>query len=451
MSLFVDPNGTGDATTDLFTISSSDGDFNGGAPVTATIVTNIGNVNATQLTYPSVTTGTATANRLFTLVTTNSGLSWGDPILITPLNGGNDPYGFGGNLTGNGVTYIDTSVTPNVIHVVYDSSQCLGQGMFVFDMGGNAIPDPSPVVLYHELSHAFHRAIQQHPFPQTTCPADTSDEPAAEIDENVLRSQLGIALRDPCNHGGGCGGGPSGGNGCFIVSAATQSTESAEIHRLRELRQLVVAKSALGAELIERIYSEYYQFSPAIASRLEQDGLARMATLWVVVRPLLAWYTLAGALALKEAGQKAVGEALGEVLNACSNNLVGASIGSMLKAIRLGDPLPEDAPEMLREFEARLRQAAKLPYVSWAILDPLVRVWTLEAGTGDLVHEVSQWLAAAPVETLKRPAKVAELEDQLEILATFYDFEPAARRQAGPRLAAAWPEVVDALQRYGFV
>jgi hypothetical protein len=92
-----------------------------------------------------------------------------------------------------------------------------------------------------------------------------------------------------------------------------------------------------------------------------------------------------------------------------------------------------------------------MPYASWAILDPLVRVWTLEAGKGDLVHEVSQWLAAAPLETLKRPANVAELEDQLEILATFYDFEPAARRQAGPRLAAAWPEVVDALQRYGFV
>jgi hypothetical protein len=449
MSLFVDPNGT-DPSIDLFTISSSDGNFNGGAPVTAAIVTNIGNVNATQLTYPSVTTGTPTANRLFTLVTTNSGLSWGNPILITPLNGGNDPYGVLGNITGNGGTYVDTSVTPNVVHVIYDTGQCSGTGIQVFDTGGNPIPSPNSVILYHELSHAFHNAINQIPFPQTVCPGNTTDEPAAEIDENVLRSQLGVALRDVCNHGAQCGGG-GGNGGCFIVTAATQSAESAEIHRLRELRQRVVAKSALGAQLIERIYGEYYQFSPAIASRLEQDGLARMATLWIVVRPLLAWYTLAGVLALKEAGQKAVGEALGEVLNACSNNLVGASIGSMLKAIRSGAALPEDAPEMFLAFEPKLRQAAKMPYASWAILDPLVRVWTLEAGNGDLVHEVSQWLAAAPLETLKRPANVAELEDQLEILATFYDFEPAARRQAGPRLAAAWPEVVAALQRYGFV
>jgi len=113
--------------------------------------------------------------------------------------------------------------------------------------------------------------------------------------------------------------------------------------------------------------------------------------------------------------------------------------------------MPEDAPEMLLDFETRLRQAAKLPYASWAILDPLVRVWTLEADKGDLVHEVSQWLAAAPLETLKRPANVAELEDQLEILATFYDFEPEARRLAGSRLAEAWPDVAAALQRYGFI
>jgi len=447
MSLFIDPNGT-DPSIDLFTISSSDGNFNGGAPVTATIVTNIGNVNATQLTYPSVTTGTATANRLFTLVNTSTGLNWGDPILITPLNGGNDPYGVLGNVSGNGGTYVDTSVTPNVIHVIYDTGQCSGTGIQVFDTGGNPIPSPNSVILYHELSHAFHNAIQQLPFPQTACPGNTTDEPAAEIDENVLRSQLGVALRDVCNHGAQCGGGGTNG-GCFIVTATTQSAESAEIHQLRELRQRVVAKSSLGAQLIERIYGEYYQFSPAIASRLEQDDLARMATLWIVVRPLLAWYTLAGALALKEAGQKTVDEALCEVKKACSNNFMGPYIGSMLKTIRSGEPMPEDAPEMLLDFETRLRQAAKLPYASWAILDPLMRMQ--ETGQTDLVHEVSQWLAAAPLETLKRPANVAELEDQLEILATFYDFAPEARRLAGSRLAAAWPDIAAALQHYGFV
>lgn len=450
MSLFVDPNGTGDATTDLFTISSSDGNFNGGAPVTATITTNIGNVTATQLTYPSVTTGTATANRLFTLVTTNTGLSWGNPILITPLNGGNDPYGFAGNVTGNGFTYVDTSVTPNVIHVVYDTGQCSGAGIQVFDTGGNAINEPNAVILYHELSHAFHNAINQIPFPQTACPGNTTDEPAAEIDENVLRGQLGLTLRDPCNHGGQCGGGSSGG-GCFIVSAATQSTESAEIHRLRQLRQRVIAKSALGAQLIERVYGEYYQFSPAIAARVQQDGMARMATLGIVVRPLLAWYTLAGALALQEAGQKMASDAVDEILNACLNSPVRPLISSMLEAIRSGAPLPEDAPEMILSFEPGLRQAANLPYASWAILDPLVRMWTLEAGSADVVYEVSQWLATAPLETLKRPTKIAELEAQLGILATFYDFEPNARRKAGSRLAEAWPEVTVALQRYGFL
>jgi hypothetical protein len=450
LSLYVDPNGTGDASTDLFTISSSDGNFNGGAPVNATIHTNIGDVNATQLTYPSVTTGTSTANRLSTLVNTNSGLSWGDPILITPLNGGNDPYGVGGNLTGNGVTYVDTSVAPNVIHVLYDTSQCTGQGIQVFDTGGNAIPEPNPVILYHELSHAYHNAIQQVPFPQTACPGNTTDEPGAEIDENVLRGQLGLTPRDPCNHGGQCGGG-SGGNGCFIVSAATRSSESPEIHRLRELRQRVVARSALGAQLIERIYDEYFQFSPAIAARLEQDGMARLATLWIVVRPLLAWYTLAGALGMKEATEIAVSQIIDELFDRCSGNPAGPSIASMLEAIRSEAPLPEDTPELLLDFESRLRQAAKLRYASWAILDPMVRIWRCHSGRAGLVHEVAEWLAAAPLERLRPPVALAELEAQLRILATFYDFEPAARRQAGSRLAEAWPEAVAALRRFGFV
>jgi hypothetical protein len=471
MSLFVDPNGTGDATQDLLTISWNDPNLNGGAPVTATIHTNIGDVTATQVTYPGgVTTGMATATRLNTLITTTTGNNWGDPILITPMNGGNDPYGFGGDVTGNGVTYVDTSVTPNVIHVVYDTSQCLGAGLALFDTSNNPIATPNAVILYHELSHAFHNALNQIPFPQAVCPGNTSDEPAAEVDENVLRSQLGLCLRDPCNHNGNCGhgatcggsatpngppasSGGSGGSGgcCFVVSAATRSTESAEMHRLRHLRGRVVAKSVFGARLIELIYREYNQFSPAIADRLQEDAMARMAALWIAVRPLLAWYRLAGALALKDAGPEAVNEALRELSSALPGEFGKASIAAVLEAFRTGAPLPEDTPSMLLPFESRLRQAARLRYASWAILDPLARVWEGVARSSDAVAEVAQWLAAAPLETLTPPADPARLDAQLGNLAVFYDFQPEARRQIGARLAAAWPQALEALQRHGFL
>ena len=47
------------------------------------------------------------------------------------------------------------------------------------------------------------------------------------------------------------------------------SAESAEVNRLRRLRDRVAARSGLAGELIDRIYRDYYQFSPDIAADLE--------------------------------------------------------------------------------------------------------------------------------------------------------------------------------------
>ena len=217
MSLFVDRSPGVDqssVTTDLFTISWNDGNLGQGADTTVNgALSGITTIPVAPVTYTSVTTGMATANRLFTLVNNDAGdgLSWSNPIVITPLFGGNDPY-LGGSISGNAQVYVDTGVTPAVIHVVYDTSQDGGQGIALFATNGDAIQSPNAVILYHELSHAFHRAINQSPFPQTVCPGITTDEPAAHIDENVLRAQLGLCLRDLCNRGGepgfgkACGG-----------------------------------------------------------------------------------------------------------------------------------------------------------------------------------------------------------------------------------------------------
>ena len=217
MSLFVDTSAgvdQGSVTTDLFSISWNDGNLGQGADTTVSGGLNgITSIPVAPVTYPSVTTGKDTANRLLTLVNNTgaaNGLNWADPIVITALPGGNDPY-LGNSIDGNGQTYVDTNVTPNVIHVVYDTSQDGGKGIALFDKNGNAIQSPNCVILYHELSHAFHNAINQIPFPQTDCPGNTSDEPAAEKDENVMRTELGLCLRDVCNHGGESGWGKAWG------------------------------------------------------------------------------------------------------------------------------------------------------------------------------------------------------------------------------------------------
>jgi hypothetical protein len=239
-------------------------------------------------------------------------------------------------------------------------------------------------------------------------------------------------------------------NGCFIVTATTGSTESAEVNNLRQLRDRVAGASGLSAQLIDVIYDEYYQFSPGIAAELEQAAFARQAVLWVVVRSLLAWYTLAGTLAFEQADQKAVNQAARDVLRVCPRYLSG-SIAALLETIRSGEPLPADAPQLLLDFAPRIRAAARFRYAAWAILDPLVRAWRSAARSLDVVEGVSQWLAIAPLEVLAPPSDPQLLDMELGILPGFFDFRPAARQQLGERLAGAWPDATAVLARHGFV
>ena len=95
-----------------------------------------------------------------------------------------------------GTTFVDDD---GVIRVVYDASQARGQHYFVVDVDGNRISFPNPVLLFHELSHAFHIAIGD------MSPDKAEAEFQAITDENALRSQLDLTLRDPNNDFGGIG------------------------------------------------------------------------------------------------------------------------------------------------------------------------------------------------------------------------------------------------------
>lgn len=238
---------------------------------------------------------------------------------------------------------------------------------------------------------------------------------------------------------------------CFIVSATTGSSESVEVNRLRQLRDRVASASRLGDQLIDVIYREYYQFSPEIAAELEQDMIAQKAALWVIVRPLLAWYTLAGILAFEQADTKAVNQATQDVLNACPRYLGGSSITALLETIRAGEALPPDSHPLLLEFAPRIQVATSLKFASWAILDPLVRVWRSATDRLDVVDEVAQWLSNAPLEALDPPHDPKMLDAELGVLAGFFDFRPMALKPLGERLAAAWPTAASALDRAGFI
>ena len=238
---------------------------------------------------------------------------------------------------------------------------------------------------------------------------------------------------------------------CFIVSAATGSRHSAEVSRLQQIRARVADISALGAQLIREVLREYYRFSPGIAAALEKDDAARTAVLEIVVRPLVAWYNLAVILGLEQSDAKTVEHHAQAVLDACSGDPGDLSIAALFEAIRSGKPLPENAPQAILPIAHKAKAAARLPYASWAIFDPLLRVWSLRKSQSNVVDEVAQWLGAAPLEGFSSPSDQQALDGELNIVAGFFDFRPSARRQLGTRLAAAWPQSASALEKHGFI
>jgi hypothetical protein len=434
MTLFEDQAGAGNTAvfSDLYTISRQDGGL-GDAPVA-------GDPTVQQATYQETGGQGATADRLNTLVNTD----FGTPIVVTALNGGNDPY-LGNDVTGNGQTYVDSSGASPVIRVVYDVSNCNGAGIFAFDTNGNQIAFPRAPLLYHELSHAFRDATNS---------TQPNDEIPAETDENVMRQELGLCLRDVNNHGGGCGAGDTCGgttNGCFIVSAATGSPESVENVRLKLLRDRVVRATHVGAQLLDCIYLDYYRFSPRIAADLDRATDLRQSVLALAVRPLLAWYALIELMALDPENCSGVQLAAETVLRSLRPTVGDAETASMFDALRLGAPLADHAAPPFPYLASRLREVPSLPFASWAIFDPLVRMWRCAASRTSIVQEAEEWMTAAPFELLIAPTDAATLDRELGILARGPFGDKARRYDLGARLAQAWPDAGDALVRHDFV
>src|SRR5208282_1046593 len=116
MSIYAD-NTAADPTSDFYDISWCDGQLDQAATPT-TIHTSTGDYTASQVLYPAVSPGSnvASAQRLHELAVTSTGAHWDFPIIVLPVDGnvdGTDPF-TGDDITGNGKTYLDTGVTPNV-------------------------------------------------------------------------------------------------------------------------------------------------------------------------------------------------------------------------------------------------------------------------------------------------------------------------------------------------
>lgn len=243
---------------------------------------------------------------------------------------------------------------------------------------------------------------------------------------------------------------PPNGPKCFIVTAATGSARSDQVVELRALRDRVIAAAPLAGRLIDAIYGEYACFSPAIAEQVDVSETLRMGVLAVVVRPLFAWYRLAGQLAFDPVDEAAVRRASAELVAACPRYLGPLRVTSCLRALVDGDPLPSTAPALAVELAPRLREAMKLRLASWAIFNPLLRTWGNIAAGADTRREIAGWLATAPLESLE-PPPAEQLDSELRSLGALLAFDARARGRLGSRLREAWPATGDALERAGML
>jgi hypothetical protein len=221
------------------------------------------------------------------------------------------------------------------ISIWYDITDAAGQHWTVKDKDSQNIHLPRPVLLYHELAHAWHDI-------QGDLPAvDHDAEVQAIADENVFRAQLGLSLRNSTSHRGGVGipdhGGltfpkcSAAGKGwspgwkcpklAAVATAALESPNTIEIAALRRARAEYRHVSLWGTLIAQPALDLYGKFGPHLARAMQQQPALREAMLWFVVRPTFHLLTVAEAYLAAETDTPALTRTVDAVLQGYVNGI----------------------------------------------------------------------------------------------------------------------------------
>ncbi|MBV8828552.1 MAG: hypothetical protein JO108_04930 [Acidobacteriaceae bacterium] len=298
-------------------------------------------------------------------------------------------------------------LTGGQVNVVYETTQCNGEGYFVFDADGNQIPDPNTAILFHELSHAYHKCIGDYPGPGAAA------EFQAITDENGLRAQLGLPLRDPNNNKqAGCtdcgaGGQPPPSNNCLIATAALGSPLAPDVVFLRHIRDSVLRCSKLGCQLFDEFWAQYYTFSPSIADKMAVSSPFRNQITRLAVQPLVQFLTWA----------------YDYVQGGWQADDFAARVESDLRVS--AQTLSTDS-FTLSSLENLLGKQRNDQYIVWGLLVPLRLYW---AAATDLERspdkgvigmrvkaQIGDWLSAVPIPAGYRSLSESEIHQDLVLL-----------------------------------
>jgi hypothetical protein len=379
MTLFIatDTEGAGsgnvfpaNATVDLFSISNADlGDathagYGEAAPSNHLV----------QVTYDR-TDGGIPAQRLDALVNTNFHVNAQNIDIIIVACGANFTLLDGSSMLGNGTSRPvgDPDNPTQSVIVFYDTSDNNGTGICVRKQGDPAgtysIQDPPPVILYHELSHAFHTANGDPLQLGDNGCTGSPEEQRAERDENDMRDQLGLPHRDSTDH---CGNpGCQSSSCCIVASVATGSIYSTQVNALREVRDGVLRCSEIGYDFFRHLHDAYYGFSPEVCRIMARSPELLEMVRVVFVGPLTIALALLRAHGMERIDPVELGHRFEASVERAGLGLLTPADLDRGRVLLGGQPSPA-ASDLEVELAHLLRdRALPSPHVTWALIEPI--------------------------------------------------------------------------------
>jgi hypothetical protein len=427
------------AEADLFIISNSDSALGETAASSPGLI---------EVTYPKKTKTGFCPERLSELVNTKFTKVPADPIDIIilavdqsfKLNNGSFITRYQGLTVkpfGKDLEGVELNPTASVL-LIYNK-----------DTGGNCqfgllskkydLPLPTPALLFHELSHALRDAKEEElsNYSPDDC-TSSEEEEAAEKDENELRKQINVPLRDPTNT---CGHPCTPSNGCCIVASIATGSESEELNALRQLRERFLRRSEVGFDFFEYLHYDYYAFSPQVCGEMATDATLTGNVATYYVRPLKSCLQLAAAHLIDGEPSEQVGQRLIEEVPDDLAGLSAAEILSAVGVLRAEDRLPSRWREQLPVTPTL---ASESEFVRWALIEPIAIYLSAlvehsegagpeELGTS-FTDQLAQWGGELPITELWSTFSDYELRRELGFLGECLLRAPTARRRFAERL-----------------
>ncbi|MFD8006988.1 hypothetical protein [Streptomyces mirabilis] len=418
-----------------------------------------------QISYDQKKLGVTSSNRLLSLVTSSKsiaiigvGSTW---VLAdgTPIT------------TAGGVTLRETSIQP--VRIILDVTDAGGQTYYVRDTKMEPIPMTLPVLLYHELAHAYHVIRGDHP----------ADEAAGEVlvhaDENAFRSQLGLPLRHPTLHAGGvslipldsdfprCESSQQSawglGKVCMVATAAAGSSHAPQVAALRRARDEFRSLGRWAEAISDPVLAAYAKFSPAVVRDMQADPALRVAVLRYAVEPSFHLLNMVDAFL----GVRSDSPELQTRLNACIDQFASkmAGWGQNASSLQATAGAATCASQRLMSAPVSPAPASRdwprdlYPYLASAIAsgggDTSGFAWAFEGlallfhlasakcttaceADPDLPSALGAWLARLPIPT-DAQLTLPEAREALSVLSERFFGEARTRRLFAEHLLVHWP------------